>query len=151
MPTVTRSAAACLGPFDQSFHVVGHRADLSSDARLLHAYLVSLHRTGRELTQAAMADEIGLTRHRVWSGLRELVEAGLVAATRYGLGRPNGYHLLALPESSFRPVRKPASGQSGNPARAYLPPRKRDERTYIYPPRDGSSLMQSRYGLVRRN
>jgi hypothetical protein len=148
--TLPRSAAACREPFDQSFHVVGRRADLSADARLLHAYLVSLYRTGRELTQAAMAAEVGLTRHRVWAALRSLVAAGLLESVRVGLGRPNRYRLMGLPETAVRPVRRQHAGQAGNPARGYVVPPKRTERTgYIQPPRSGS-LMQTRYGRYVR-
>lgn len=109
-------------PFDQSFHAIGRRADLSSDARLLHAYLVSVYRSGRDRTQREMADEIGLTRHRVWAGIHELVEAGLVRPIRYGLGRPNGYVLLALaPETAIRPDRtlNPASPETSRAGTFY--------------------------------
>ena len=145
-------------PFDQSFHVVGRRADLSADARLLHAFLVSLHRTARTLTQAEMAQEAGLTRHRVWAALRDLVADGLLRMVRYGLGRPNGYELLgvdaadldgrAKPETGVRPVRKPYSGQSGNLARGYVYTPKNDERMR-YPGVRTSGFLETREGHYR--
>lgn len=115
-------------PFDQGFHVVSRRAGITSDAKVVHAYLVSLYRRGQDATQRQMADEIGLTRHRVWSALRELAEAGIIRAIRRGLGRPNGYVLLAIPETAVRPVRRQASGQSGTPARARSSYPKRSEK-----------------------
>ena len=115
-------------PFDQSFHVVGHRSDIGSDAKVVHAHLVSLRRLGHAATQREMADTLGLTRHRVWSALQQLVGAGLLRAIRYGLGRPNGYELLGLdaadldgrsrPETGARTLRTQHSGRSGDPARA---------------------------------
>ncbi len=107
------SAADCRHvrePFDQSFHVVGRRPDLSADARLLHAFLVSLHRTGRTLTQAQMADEAGMTRHRVWSALQELVDADLLLMRRHGLGRPNGYELIGLDALDLDGKARPETG-----------------------------------------
>lgn len=139
-------------PFDQSFHVVSRRADISSDAKVVHAYLVSLHRTGRDVTQREMAAAVGLTRHRVWSALQELSRADLVQAIRYGLGRPNGYILLGLdqadlagkahPETGARPVRNTPPGQSGTPTRARVPEPKRSEtgRTTYQPLRSGQCM-----------
>jgi hypothetical protein len=148
-------------PFDQGFHVVSRRADLSSDAKVLHAFLVSLHRTGRELTQREMAAELGLTRHRVWTALQSLVTADLVRTIRYGLGRPNGYELLGLdvadlegtsgPETAVRPVRRarPASPDSSR-AGTYYPNKRRKNDGYTYPPRSSSSLMETRQGRYVR-
>jgi hypothetical protein len=139
----SHSAADCRHsrePFDQGFHVVSRRGDISSDAKVVHAFLVSLYRSGLDLTQRKMAAELGLTRHRVWAAIQELIAADLVKAIRYGLGRPNGYALLGIeqadldgkrqPETGVRPVRKGSSGQSGNPTRARhsTPTRRRSPR-----------------------
>ena len=146
-------------PFDQGFHVVSRRADLSSDAKVLHAFLVSLHRTGRALTQREIADELGLTRHRVWAALHELVAADLLVTVRVGLGQPNRYELVGIdaldlagrsPESGVRPGRSRFPGSPETPrVGTYYPQRTTKERgTYIRPPRSAGDLMLSRYGRV---
>lgn len=158
VPTARQApSAACRHTnerFDTAFHVVGHRSDLTSDAKLLHAHLVSLRRTGKDQTQQEMAAAIGLTRHRVWSGLQELVAADLLQVIRIGLGQPNQYVLLGIadedldgsrrPETGVRPVRRAGSGQSGNPARARQPDPKRttEEGRYSQP----TEYLETRYG-----
>jgi biotin operon repressor len=124
--------------FDQGFHVVSRRHGITSDAKVVHAYLVSLYRGGHDATQQQMADEIGLTRHRVWSALRDLAEAGIIRVIRRGLGRPNSYILLAIPQEDLDRSgnRKQRSGQSGSRrpaspetsrARTYSPKEERQE------------------------
>lgn len=171
--SVAASAAALQSPtpadcrhsragFDQGFHIVSRRADLSSDAKVVHAYLVSQHRSGRDETQRQIAEKVGLTRHQVWSAIHELVVAGDVQVIRYGLGRPNGYILLGLsdedlagtarPESAVRPVRTPRSGQSGNLARAGTYGQKKNENAKkdYRATRDhgGTDYLETRYGKL---
>lgn len=121
-------------PFDAAFRCVNERRDISPTAKLVHAHLVTLHRTGRDATQTEIGEAIGCSRHQVWAALQQLVAADLIQTIRYGLGRPNGYVLLGLdqetldgrsgPATARRPVRGQHAGQSGTPARAFIPSKK---------------------------
>lgn len=136
--------------FDQGYHDVVHRKDLTPVARVLHPFLVTLHRTeyahDRYPTQLQIAASVGLTRHQVWSGLRELVQAGLIISVRPGLGMPNYYLLISDedgeiehpsgPETARRPVRERHSGRSGNLARAGTYSRKRTDGRMEYGTKD---------------
>lgn len=155
------SAAECRHsrePFDTAFRCINERRDLSPAAKLVHAHLVTLHRTRRDATQTEIGEALGMSRHQVWRAIGELVAAELVSTIRYGLGRPNGYVLLGIAEddldgraSGRRPSGGPAAGQVRPRARVPSSPKKATkEWGYIQPPRSGS-LMMSRQGLVRRN
>jgi biotin operon repressor len=146
MPTVSRPGIALQSPaptdcrhsrepFDAAFRCINERRDIGPAAKLVHARLVSIHRTGRDETQAEIGELLGMSRHQVWRAVSELVAAGLVQTIRYGLGRPNGYVLLGLAEddlngraSASRPAGGTVAGQSRTPARAYLPPKENGER-----------------------
>jgi hypothetical protein len=144
-------------PFDAGFRSINERRDIGPVAKLVHAHLVTLHRTGREATQAEMGEAVGCSRHQVWRAVGELVEAGLVETIRYGLGRPNGYVLLGLDQETLdgtshratasRPVRTAVAGQSG--ARGVGTYRKKNndknERNY-YETRAG--LLPKRTGIM---
>lgn len=125
-------------PFDAAFRCINERRDISPTAKLVHARLVTIHRTGRDETQTQISEALGLSRHQVWRAIDELVVADLVEVIRYGLGRPNGYVLLGLAEddlkgraSASRPAAKPNAGQSRTPARAFNSPKKNEERIDI--------------------
>lgn len=136
MPTVSRSSPAVQSvstadcrhsrePFAAAFYVVNERRDISPAAKLVHAHLVTLHRTGRDATQTEIGEALGMSRHQVWRAIGELVAADLVQTIRYGLGRPNGYVLLGLDADDLsgratgrRPIRQQDAGQSGDPTRA---------------------------------
>jgi hypothetical protein len=121
-------------PFDAAFRVINERRDISPTAKLVHAHLVTVHRTGRDETQTEIGAALGLSRHQVWAAIQQLVAADLVQTLRYGLGRPNGYVLLGLdadtlngrggPATGSRPAGTPHAGQPRTPARAYLSPKK---------------------------
>lgn len=161
--------------FDMGFADVVHRQDLTPVARVLHPYLVTLTRTeyaaGRYPTQLQIAKAVGLTRHQVWAGLRELVRAGLIVSIRPGLGHPNYYQLIGEedpsaehpsgPETAARPGRAPESGQAGNLVRAgtYDQKKKRNLRKGgDYDTKDyretrgpsGTDYTQTRYGPLRQ-
>jgi biotin operon repressor len=117
-------------PFDAAFRCINERRDIGPAAKLVHARLVSIHRTGRDETQAEIGEALGMSRHQVWRAIGELVAAGLVQTIRFGLGRPNGYVLLGLSDddlsgraSASRPAGGAVAGQPRTPARAYLPPK----------------------------
>lgn len=142
-------------PFDALFSVIAARRDISSDAKIVHAKLVTLHRTGRRLTQAEIGAETGLTRHQVWDAIQALVAAELLLVTRVGLGLPNAYELHGVPQVDldgrawFRRVRLPDSGRSGadtRDPRAPKKPAKNDDRYRPYQP--PSSYGQGRLGAV---
>lgn len=137
--TVPRSAAALQSPrsadcahvrepFDAAFRVINERRDIGAAAKLVHAHLVTIHRTGRDETQAEIGEALGMSRHQVWRAIGELVAAGLVQVIRYGLGRPNGYILLGVDQetldgkggraSASRPAGGSVAGQVRTPARA---------------------------------
>jgi biotin operon repressor len=151
---LTRPAAACPQPFDAAFRVINQRRDISAAAKLTHAHLVTLHRTGRDATQTEIGEALGMSRHQVWRAIGELVAAGLVQTIRYGLGRPNGYVLLALDEddlngraSGRRPVAGAVAGPVRPRARGYRKPEEhRKNGRYT----GSSDLMVSRYGPVQR-
>lgn len=83
-----RSAA----PFDALFWSVACRRDISAEAKLIHAKLVTLHRLRQSWTQDQIADALGLgSRQQVWRGLQDLIAADLVDVFRWGQGRPNSY------------------------------------------------------------
>lgn len=175
MPSIARSSSSrpaetpadcrhSRQPFDQLYHLA-HGKGLSSDAKVVYAHIVTLSRTqyphGRYETQAAMAEAVELTRHRVWSAIRALVAADLIQSIRPGLGMPNYYVLLHLdevgierpmgPETAVRPVRERHSGRSGDLARAgtyspekNLPSKKKEgygSKSY-YETRDGDLRMR---------
>jgi hypothetical protein len=125
-------------PFDAAFRCINQRRDISPTAKLVHAHLVSIHRTGRDETQAEIGEALGLSRHQVWRAIGELVAAELVQVIRYGLGRPNGYVLLGLAEddlkgraSASRPAGGAKAGQVRTPARAFISSKKHEERIDI--------------------
>lgn len=116
-------------PFDAAFRCINERRDISSDAKLVHARLVTIHRTGRDETQAEIGEALGLSRHQVWRAICELVAAGLVQVIRYGLGRPNGYVLLGLAEDDLR-----GRASASRPARPGLPASRETSRAGTYYP-----------------
>lgn len=139
--------------FDASFRCITERRDISPAAKLTHAHLVTLHRTGRDATQTEIGEALGMSRHQVWRAIGELVAAGLVQTIRYGLGRPNGYVLLGIDAddlagraSGRRPAGTANAGQWRPRARDY-PVRKELPKNGRYHPGD---LMVSRYGRVER-
>jgi biotin operon repressor len=112
-------------PFDTAFRVINERRDISPAAKLVHARLVTLLRTGRGETQAEIGAALGMSRHQVWRATGELVAVGLVVVRRRGLGLPNGYELVGIPDEDLRgrASRAPGAGHqeagpAGNPARA---------------------------------
>jgi biotin operon repressor len=121
-------------PFDAAFRVINERRDIGPAAKLVHAHLVTLHRTGRDATQTEIGEALGMSRHQVWRAIGELMAAGLVQTIRYGLGRPNGYILLGLDRetldgksgraSASRPAGGQQAGRAGTPARAFIPEKK---------------------------
>lgn len=124
-------------PFAAAFYVVNERRDITAAAKLVHAHLVTLHRTKRDATQVEIGEALGMSRHQVWRAIGELVTADLVQTIRYGLGRPNGYVLLGLDQGTLdgkggrASASRPAGGSVAGPARphARVPsyPKKRDE------------------------
>jgi predicted ArsR family transcriptional regulator len=107
------------------FRSINSRTDISSDAKLVHGALVTVHRT-RPMTQAQIGELVGLTRHQVWAAIQELIRADLVITIRIGLGRPNEYVLLGVdaadldsrkhPETASRPsAGSQVPAPSGNP------------------------------------
>lgn len=146
--------------FDCAFRCINERRDISPAAKLVHAHLVTIHRTGRDETQTEIGEALGLSRHQVWRAVDELVTANLVQTIRYGLGRPNGYVLLGIEDddlkgraSASRPAAKQQAGQVRTPARAYLPPQRRDERRRNtgsrYTDFDASNYFETREGDIR--
>lgn len=134
-------------PFDAAFRVINERRDIGAAAKLVHAHLVTIHRTGRDETQAEIGEALGMSRHQVWRAICELVAAGLVQTIRYGLGRPNGYILLGVDQETLdgkggratasRPSGGSVAGQSRTPARAFHHSKKRaQEQVNIRAPRD---------------
>ena len=131
--------------FDAAFRCINERRDISPAAKLVHAHLVTLHRTGRTATQAEIGEALGLSRHQVWRATGELVAAGLVVVTRRGQGLPNGYALAGVPAEDLdgRASRPPASGhldagRAGKPAytRHSGPKRETKKAGYIQIPTD---------------
>lgn len=121
--------------FDAAFRCINQRRDISSDAKLVYAHLVTLRRTRRDATQTEIGDAIGCSRHQVWRAIGELVAAELVQTIRYGLGRPNGYVLLGIDQedldgraSGSRPPRHPHAGQPGASRAGTYSPKRRDEK-----------------------
>jgi biotin operon repressor len=144
-------------PFDASFRCITERRDIGPAAKLVHAHLVTLHRTRRDATQTEIGDALGMSRHQVWRAVGELVTAGLVQTIRYGLGRPNGYVLLGVNEddlagraSGRRPAGGAVAGRVRPRARDYSSQKERRPKNgYTYPPRAGS-LLETRYGRYVR-
>lgn len=150
IPVQSHSTAECHAsrePFDAAFRVINERRDIGAVAKLVHAHLVTLHRTQRDATQTEIGEAIGCSRHQVWRAIDELVAGGLVQTIRYGLGRPNGYILLGIDQetldgksgraSGSRPDRTPQAGQTGTPARAFIPEKKKyQEPVNTRPDRD---------------
>lgn len=179
MPTVARSTSsrpehssadchASREPFDAAFRCINERRDIGSDAKLVHARLVTNHRLGRDETQTEIGQALGLSRHQVWRAIGDLVAAGLIQVIRYGLGRPNGYVILGVDRetldgtsgraSASRPVRAPQAGQSGTPARGFLSSKKNGkndqstvpEKDYLQTRDHGSTdYLATRYGPLR--
>jgi hypothetical protein len=117
-------------PFDAAFRCINERRDISPAAKLVHAHLVTLHRTGRDATQAEIGEAVGMSRHQVWRAIGELVVADLVQTIRVGLGNPNQYVLLGLAEDDLagratgrRPAGRAEAGQSGPRARVPSSPK----------------------------
>lgn len=160
--------------FHCSFQSVASRRDLSSDAKLAHAALVSMVRRGLTWTQAEIAAELGWeSRQRVWRATSELVAAKLLAVRRVGLGRPNEYILLPTDEISPEDIKaraKPDRGnRAGHPegrlpdthARAVNSPKENRPRNRSTPPSTGGYLetrdhgstdyLATRYGRLRVN
>lgn len=142
-------------PFDALFGVIASRRDISSDAKVVCAKLVTLHRTGRQLTQAEIGAETGLTRHQVWAAIQELVGAALLRVKRLGLGLPNVYTLLGVPQVDldgrawFRKVRLPDSGQPGSDHRRQPTAKKTAKNVTGYRPyQPPVSYAQGRQGTV---
>lgn len=138
-------------PFDAAFRCINERRDISPTAKLVHAHLVTIHRTGRDETQTEIGEALGLSRHQVWRAIGELVTAGLVQTIRYGLGRPNGYVLLGLGEddldgraSGRRPAAQQQAGQVRTPARAVNYPKKRAKEGGYTPPSTGGDYLETR-------
>lgn len=129
-------------PFAAAYYAINERRDIGAAAKLVHAHLVTLHRTGRAQTQTEIGDALGMSRHQVWRAIDELVAVGLVQTIRYGLGRPNSYVLLGLDEddlngraSGRRPGGQAVAGGAG-PSRAgtYYPkkPTKKGKYTAVH-------------------
>jgi biotin operon repressor len=144
-------------PFDAAYRVINQRRDISPAAKLVHAHLVTLARIGRDATQTEIGEAVGMSRHQVWRAIDELVAAGLVQTIRVGLGNPNQYVLLGLPEDEIRgraSGRRPASGQPAGQshrsrAGTYSGKKNGKKAGYTQPTTSGSLLI-SRYGPVRR-
>lgn len=149
-------------PFNASFAVVASRSDISSDAKLVHALHVSMHRLDASWTQAEMGERLGMCRTRVWDAQQELVRAGLLISVRIGLGQPNAYVVLGVdqesldgsgdPASGGRTVGKKGAGQSGRGNGVSL---RKKEMTkngeYKLPPEHARSYTEGRYAhLVKR-
>jgi hypothetical protein len=147
-------------PFAAAFYVVNERRDISPAAKLVHAHLVTLLRTGREATQTEIGEALGMSRHQVWRAIGELVAADLVQTIRYGLGRPNGYVLLGLDAddlngraSGSRPSGRAVAGGAGPHARVRSYPKNRSERMSGQRPATASDLLATRQpgrGNIRR-
>lgn len=142
------SAADCRhsrAVFDASFREALKGRGLTSDDRVVHAYLVSQARMAKgapvAVTIAEVAEDCEISYHHAWASLKHLADQGLVKKVRRGLGLSNTYELLPIPgaletedivgkrqpESGVRPVRGEKSGQSGSPARAFIPSKKKAE------------------------
>jgi excisionase family DNA binding protein len=111
-PAITERA---LEPFDAAFRCINERRDIGAAAKLVHAHLVTIHRTGRDETQAEIGEAVGMSRHQVWRAICELVAADLVQTIRYGLGRPNGYVLLGVDQETLD-GKGAGQQQAGRPA-----------------------------------
>jgi hypothetical protein len=140
-------------PFDAAFRCINERRDIGPAAKLVHARLVTIHRTGRDETQAEIGEALGMSRHQVWRAIGELVAVELVQVVRYGLGRPNGYVLLGLAEddlagraSASRPTAKARAGQPRSPARAYIPTQRTEQRNRNTPPKAPSDYTRTTEG-----
>jgi biotin operon repressor len=146
--TLARSGSTCLHssePFDQIYACIARRRDVGPTAKLVYGRLTSqrnLARKGKSApwTQEQIGEAIGASRHQVWRALEELKAAGLVQVIRYGLGQPNGYVLLGLPDegrASGRPDGpQPDAGHAGTVARdSYRNPK--NERKNRERPRSG--------------
>jgi hypothetical protein len=142
-------------PFDAAFRCINERRDIGAAAKLVHAHLVTIHRTGHDETQAEIGEAVGMSRHQVWRAVSELVAADLVQTIRYGLGRPNGYVLLGVDQETLdgkggrttasRPSGGSVAGQSRTPARGFIPEKKRaQERVDIRAERDYFSSREGR-------
>lgn len=144
MSILARPAAACPAcrtsqcrhsrePFDALFRVVAERPDLSDGAKLLHATLVSARRMGQAWTQAQIGERIGASRQKVWRLLSELVEVGLLEIRRVGLGRPNEYLLVGIPDEDLD------GRASGRPTAGHQEDRPRNTKpdAYYYPKEQG--------------
>jgi hypothetical protein len=140
-------------PFDTAFRFINQRHDISAAAKLVHAHLVTLHRTGRDATQTEIGEAVGMSRHQVWRAITELVAAELVQTIRVGLGNPNQYVLLGIEAddldgraSGRRPAGTAFAGQPRPRARVPSYPEERRKKGRYLP----GDLMVSRYGRVQR-
>ena len=83
-PATTSHSHRTCEPFDAAFRIINQRRDISPAAKLTHAHLVTLHRTGRDATQTEIGEALGMSRHQVWRAIGELVagEPGLIEIQR---------------------------------------------------------------------
>jgi biotin operon repressor len=157
-------AAACLHsskePFDQLYACIRERRDVGAVAKLVYGRLTSQRNLARKgkpspWTQEQIGESIGASRHQVWRALEELKAAGLVQIIRYGLGQPNGYVLLGLPDegrASGRPDgRRPVAGRAGTAGGfSFKEPRTEPKNREAGPRRDPREYLLGRYGLLPR-
>jgi biotin operon repressor len=162
MQSIARSASPCREapadcrhsrePFDAAFRVINRRDDIGPTAKLVHAHLVTLHRTGAAATQAEIGAAIGCSRHQVWRAMVELADAGLVVVTCRGQGRPNAYELIGVDlvdldgrASRSRPAGQPGAGRPGTDGpRSY---RKKEDRRMMRDP-GTVDYLETRYGRL---
>lgn len=155
--------------FDAYFREALKGRGLTSDERVIYAYLVSCTRQAKgapvEATIATIAEDCETSYHRTWAALKRLSEQQLVRTKRRGLGLSNTYTLLpidgvlelsdivgkAQPESGVRPVRGKQSGQSGHLARAGTYSQERREKAKksgYQPPSRASEIFTTSRGVT---
>ena len=147
VPTDRQDCHHAKEPFDAAFRCINERRDISSAAKLVHAHLVTIHRTGRDETQTEIGDALGLSRHQVWRAVGELVAVDLVQTIRYGLGRPNGYVLLGVPIDDLDG--RASASRPGTPSRARTFPSKERSRRSGYTRPSAGDFLMTRYGPHR--
>ena len=136
VPTDRQDCLHAKAQFDAYFREALKGRGLSSDDKVIYAYLVSQTRIANggpvAATIGTIAEDCEISYHHTWAALKALAEQALVKKTRRGLGLSNTYELVpipgvldaedivgkASPESAVRPVRGKKSGQSESPARA---------------------------------
>ena len=148
--TLARSAAACPEPYDAIPRSVQARDDLTYGAKCLYGALSTAQRTHWQPTYDDLARHLGSSARSIVRWVAQLVNAGLIAVRRRGQGLSNLISVLALVTSGQD--RPPCPRVTGWQDRTRSPSYKEAGRRngYIRPPRDGSSLMLSRYGPVIR-